>query len=134
VHSEDRSPDAGGAGARRAATALCALGGLTLLGVAAFFGYEIALGESDSVARAVMSMLLILLGGIALLLLARGWSTSASWPRTPTIVWNALLLPVAWSLHQSGRSAVGVLLAVVAVGSIVAAVAAAPVADRPDTA
>jgi hypothetical protein len=80
-----------------------------------------------------MSMLLILLGGIALLLLARGWSTSASWPRTPTIVWNALLLPVAWSLHQSGRSAVGVLLAVVAVGSIVAAVAAAPVAARPDT-
>jgi hypothetical protein len=134
VPPEDRPPAANAPGARRAATALCALEGLTLLGFAAFYGYEIALGESDSVARAVMSMLLILLGGIALLLLARGWATGVSWPRTPTIVWNALLLPVAWSLHQSGRSGIGVLLAVVAVGSIAAAIAAGRPGDRPDTA
>ena len=113
--------------------ALCAVEGLTLLGFAAFYGYEIALGQSDSVARAVMSLLLILLGGIALLLLARGWSTASSWPRTPTVVWNALLLPVAWSLHQSGRSAIGVLLAAVALGSIAAAVTAALTGDGPGT-
>jgi hypothetical protein len=102
-----------------------------LLGFAVLYGYEIAIGASDSVVRAVMSMLLILVGSVALLLLARGWRTGGSWPRTPTIVWNLLLLPVAWSLHQGGRTAIGASLAVVAVASVVAAIAAAPTDRHP---
>ena len=131
MHDEDRTEGASGPGARRAATMLCALEGLALLGFAGFYGYEIAIGESDSVARAVVSMLLIVVGAVGLLLLARGWSSGASWPRTPTIVWNALLLPVSWSLHQAGRSGFGAVLAVLAIGSVVAALAAAPRVDRP---
>ncbi len=125
---EDRPAD-GESSARLAVTALSALEGLVLLGLAGFYGYEIAVGASDSVARAVMSTLLILVGGVALLLLARGWRSGGSWPRTPTIVWNALLVPVAWSLHQGGKSAIGLALAVLALVSVVAAIAAAP-ADR----
>ncbi len=132
VDTEESAPAADAPGARLAITGLCVLEGLVLVGFAGFYAYEIAIGESDSVARAVTSMLLILLGGVALLLLARGWRAGGAWPRTPTIVWNALLVPVAWSLHQAGRTAVGVGLAVLAVVSILAAIAAAPADGRTD--
>jgi hypothetical protein len=131
VRPEELPPTASAPGARLAVTALCALEGLVLLGFACLYGYEISIGESDSLARALMSMLLILVGGVALLLLARGWRTGGSWPRTPTIVWNALLLPVAWSLHQGGRTAIGAALAALAVASVVAAIAGAPADRRP---
>ena len=38
------------------------------------------------------------------------------------MLWNALLLPVAWSLHESDRTPVALAVALVAVASIVAAV------------
>ena len=40
------------------------------------------------------------------------------------MLWNALLLPVAWSLHEAGRTPVALAVAVVAVASIGAAVSA----------
>jgi hypothetical protein len=122
----------GSPGARRRAAALCGVEGLVLVGLAAFYGYEIAIGESDSTARAVMSMLLILLGAVALVLLARGWAGGSTWPRTPTIVWNALLVPVAWSLLESGRPLIALGVAVLAVGSVVSAISASPGGDRRD--
>lgn len=124
--TDDLPPGPGASSARLVVAALCVLEGIVLLGFAGFYAYEIAIGESASVARAVMSMLLILIGGIALLLLARGWRTGESWPRTPTIVWNALLLPVAWSMLQADRTAVAMSLGLLAIMSVVAALRAAP--------
>ena len=126
VADEDEIHAVGAPGARRRAAALCAVEGLVLAGLAAFYGYEIAIGESDSIARAVMSLLLILVGAAALLLMARGWAGGSTWPRTPTIVWNALLVPVAWSLLQSGRPLIALGVAVLAVGSVLSAVSASP--------
>ncbi len=54
---------------------------------------------------------------------------SASWPRTPTIVWNAILLPVGISLVQGTRVAVGWVVLVVAL----VAIGAAWVARDPET-
>ncbi|XVX21453.1 hypothetical protein ACQP1U_06160 [Actinomycetota bacterium] len=106
------------------ASLVCVAQALVLLGWCAFYAYEIAIGASDDVARAVMSVVLIALFAAALFALGHIWfRTSNWWPRTPTIVWNLLLLPVAWSLHQSGRSliAVGVgLLAIIGIGSAMA--------------
>ena len=68
--------------------------------------------------------LLILVFAIGIGALARGWWSGANWPNTPTVVWNLLLLPVAWSLLQAGRGVVALLLAAVAVLGIVSAVRA----------
>ena len=71
--------------------------------------------------------------------LARGWLGSGAWPRTPTIVWNAVLLPVGVSLVQGTRVAEGWVVIVVALVAVVAAwrardpeVEVLPGADAPD--
>ena len=70
-----------------------------------------------------MSALLILLFGVALALVALGWLRGGSWPRTPTIVWNVLLLPVGVGLIQGTQALVGWTLVIVALGAALAAVA-----------
>ena len=67
-----------------------------------------------------MSALTILLGAAGLAALARGWLGDRRWPRTPTIVWDLLLLPVGVSLFQAGRTGLGWLvtgLALVTLGA-----------------
>ncbi len=111
-------------GSHRAAGVLTLLEALVVLGFAVFYVYEMVTGATDDLARAATSGVLILVFGIGLLALARGWSRAADWPRTPTLLWNALLLPVAWSLHESDRTPVALAVAAVAVASIAAALAA----------
>lgn len=109
--------------ARRVAALLTAVEALIVLGFAVFFGYEVAVGAEDSLSTALGSGALILVAGIALLYLARGWARGAHWPRTPTLLWNVLLLPVAWSLHDSAQTLVALGVAVLSLASIAAALA-----------
>lgn len=95
-----------------------------VLGFAGFYVYEMVTGATDDLTRAATSGVLILVFGVALLVLARGWARASDWARTPTVLWNALLLPVAWSLHESDRTPVALGVAAVALASIVAALAA----------
>jgi hypothetical protein len=108
-------------GSRRVAALLSGLQALTLAGFAVFYVVELALGEGSDAVRVVMSALLILVGAVGLGILARGWLGAASWPRTPTIVWNAILIPVGISLVQGTRVVVGWAVLVVAVVGIGAA-------------
>jgi hypothetical protein len=119
-----------GAGARRTAGALTLVEGLVVVGFGAFYGYEIATGAAADVTRAATSGLLILVFGLGLLWLARGWLVGRDWPRTPTLLWNALLLPVAWSLHESDRTEVALGVAGLAVASLAAALASPMRRDR----
>ena len=64
---------------------------LALAGFAVYYVVELVLGEGSDAIRVLMSALLILVGAAGLGVLARGWLGVAAWPRTPTIVWNALL-------------------------------------------
>ncbi len=110
----------------RVSAALAAIEGVVLLGFAGFFGYEIASGATDDATRGLTSGVLILVFALFLLAMARGWARLADWPRTPTLLWNLLLLPVAWSLFQSGRTLVALGVAAVAMVSVVAALGARP--------
>lgn len=110
----------------RVSAALAAIEGVVLLGFAGFFGYEIASGATDDATRGLTSGVLILVFALFLLAMARGWARLADWPRTPTLLWNLLLLPVAWSLFQSGRTLVALGVAAVAMASVVAALGARP--------
>lgn len=94
-----------------------------VLGFAGFYVYEIALGAEDSLTTALTSAALILIFGVALLLVARAWIRGQRWPRTPTLLWNVLLLPVAWSLRDSDQALIAAGVAALAVASIVAALA-----------
>ncbi len=107
--------------------ALAALEALVLLGLVAFYAYGIASGATSDVVRAVTSGLLILVFGVGLLVVARAWVSAKDWPRTPTLLWNALLLPVGWSLWQSEQAQLAAAVLVLAGASIVAALLA-PVA------
>jgi hypothetical protein len=103
---------------------LCALHALVLLGFVVFYLWELGQGASDDATRVVMSAVLIAVFAVLLGLVARGWLRGQDWPKTPTVVWNVLLLPVAWSLIQADRALVGVGLGLAAVAGVLAAVLA----------
>ncbi|WP_231961520.1 hypothetical protein [Pedococcus dokdonensis] len=109
---------------RTVAAGLCALQALALVGFVGFYLWELTQDDADDTTRVVMSALLILVFAVGIAALARGWVRGDNWPNTPTVVWNALLLPVGWSLVQSGRGVVGALVIVVALAGIVAAIKA----------
>jgi hypothetical protein len=111
-------------GARRLAGLLTALQALTLAGFAVYYVVELARGEGSDATRVLMSALLILLAALALAAVARGWLSTSAWPRTPTIVWNVLLLPVGVGLVQGNRPLAGWLVLGVGVVAGLAAVAA----------
>ncbi len=111
-------------GRRVAAAAVCAVQGLVLLAFCVYYLVELGRGSSQDAVRVVMSALLIAVFGGALLALARAWLTPAGWPRTPTLVWDVLLLPVAWGLHQSGQDLVAVAVGASALAGVVSAAGA----------
>lgn len=90
-----------------AASAVQAVG---LVALSGFYVVELSWGRSDDPTRVVMSVILFAAAALALALLARGWWRGRAWTRMPTVVWNLLLLPPAWSILQAGQ--VGLLLAV----------------------
>lgn len=89
--------------ARRLAALSLGAQAVVLVGFAVFYIYELSIGEGSDAVRVVMSALVIALGGIGLAVVTRGWLRGSWWPRTPTIVWSLLLLPVGWGLIQRGR-------------------------------
>jgi hypothetical protein len=111
------------------AAGVCAVQAVTLLGFVVFYLWELPQDSAADVARVVMSALLIAVFAVGIGVMARGWVRGDNWPNTPTVVWNALLLPVGWSLVQSGHGLVGALVIVVALVGIGSAIRA----DTTDT-
>ena len=128
--TESTTPSSQVRGSHRAAGLLTLLEALVALGFVAFYVYEMVTGATDDLTRAATSGALILVFGLGLLALARAWGRASQWARTPTLLWNFLLLPVAWSLHESGRTPIALAVAGVAVASIVAAVSSPGRADE----
>lgn len=93
-----------------ALVALVAAQGLGLAGVAVFFLVELVVATPLSVPRALMAALLTLLGGVGLLLVARGLDRGRRWARAPALVTQLLVVPVGAGLVQGGRWYVGVPL------------------------
>ncbi len=120
------SPDTTPRSARLVAAGVSLAQALALVAFSVFYLVETVRGEAGDRTRALMSMLLMLVFAGALVVLARFLWQRPTAARTPAIVWNALLLPVAWGLFQSGRGAIG---AIVLVTSL-AAIGAAAVAGR----
>jgi hypothetical protein len=105
--------------ALRATVLLVALQGLGLVAIAGFYAVETLLGRSADVVGATVALGLALVGGVALLLVARGLRAGRRWTRSPALVAQLLAVPVALGLVQGGRWYVGLPVAVWAVAVIV---------------
>jgi hypothetical protein len=102
---------------------------LVLVGLAAFYGVELARGEGSSQAAVTMSLVLILVFAALLGLLARFWFVGSTRVAVPTFLWNGLLVPVVVALYSAEETllATGLLLVVVlGIATAGAAVAARP--------
>ncbi len=88
---------------RRLVALVCLAQVVVLVGFSIFFLVEIVRGHALDPARAVMNVVMMLLVAAGLVAIARGWRVGATWQGTPTVLWHALLLPVAWSLFQAGQ-------------------------------
>ena len=106
----EHPPPAARPGAGLALVALVAAQGLGLAGLAVFFLVELVVATPLSVPRALMAALLTLLGGVGLLLVARGLDRGRRWARAPALVTQLLVVPVGAGLVQGGRWYVGVPL------------------------
>lgn len=81
-----------------------------------------SVGSASDSARIVTEAILVLVFAAGAGLLAKLWLGQSDWPRTPTIVWHVLLIPVAYGMGASGQYLICVVLAVVIVAAIAAAV------------
>lgn len=106
----------------RAAAVVCFVEAVLLLVTAGMYGMELAAGEAFDASTASMSLVVSLIFAILLAVLGMSWAKGSQWPRTPTIVWNALLLPAAWTLGTSTGLWFGLGLGALALVGIAAAV------------
>ena len=97
------------------------------------YGVELIEGRAFDANTASMSLVVSIIFALLLLAVGMSWLRGRTWPRTPTIVWNLLLLPAIWTLHTTNGAAVSVPLLVLALAGIAAA-ALAPAVDRSDNA
>ena len=122
---------------RRAGTpglVAAAIIGLQALGCAAFavvFPLMAAQRASLSSASHVMFSVVTALFAGGLGLVARGLWRGLNWPRTATVVWLVLLLPVGWAMVQAGWGLIGALILGSAVAGIVAVAAEGRSIKRP---
>ncbi|MEU5088227.1 hypothetical protein [Streptomyces sp. NPDC021356] len=104
-----------------AAAALCGLEGLALLAGGVWMLVLGLTGDGSDRQQAVTGGITVLVLALLPLLAARGLLLRRSWSRGPAVITQIMALPVAYSLLQADSVAIpaGIVLAVVAVGSLV---------------
>lgn len=107
------------ANALQTTAVLVALQGVLLVGIGVFYVVELLVATADDVTRALVSAALAALAGAGLLLVARGLRDARRWARSPALVTNLILVPVAIGLLQGGRWYAGVPLLAAAAAVVV---------------
>ena len=109
--------------------------GLQALGCAVFaVAFPLAAAEDAGLSTTSHVMFSVFTGLFAagLGLVARGLWQGLDWPRTATVVWLVVLLPLGWAMVQAGWGLVGALILGSAVVGIVAVLAQSRSASRPE--
>ena len=105
----------------RVAGGVCLVEAALLLVTAVSYGVELIEGRAFDANTASMSLVVSLIFALLLLAVGMSWLRGRTWPRTPTIVWNVLLLPAASTLWTSTGPWAGIGLAVLALVGLAAA-------------
>jgi hypothetical protein len=98
---------------------LVALQAVGLVGIAVFYVVEMVVATASDQGRAAVAALLALVCGLGLALVARGLARARRWARSPALVTELLVAPVALGLVQGGRWYVGLPLLVWAAAVLV---------------
>ena len=116
----------------RLCAALVGLQALGLAAVAVFYLVELLVATEDDVVRALVTIGLALAAAVGLALVARGLLHGRRWARSPALVTNLLVVPVAIGLLQGGVWYAGVpllLWALAVLGLLFAPATAAALED-----
>ena len=113
------------------AAAIIALQALGCAALAVFFPLLAAQRASLSSTSHVMFSVVTALFAAGLGLVARGLWRGLSWPRTATVVWLVLLLPVGWAMVQASSGLAGGLILGSAIAGLAAVTAEGRSAARP---
>ncbi|MGW5266468.1 hypothetical protein ACWEQG_36295 [Microbispora sp. NPDC004025] len=119
------SSSVGRPGTLTVATAVLAAEGLLALVLGGYVGVETVVGEPTDVITSIAVAGFGVLGGAALLWVARGLWLVLRWSRGPAVVTQIFALPVAISLIQSAQYAFGVPLIAAAAVALVTLLAPA---------
>lgn len=100
----------------------------TIFLVALIVAYVIGISRHDEsdLGRTLASIGLFLVGAAILVAMVRGWLRAESWPRMATLVLNALLVPVGFSLIRGPGLLAGLPVLALAATGVVAAISAGP--------
>jgi hypothetical protein len=116
----------------RLCAALVGLQALGLAAVAVFYLVELVVATEDDPVRALVTVGLALAAAVGLALVARGLLHGRRWARSPALVTNLLVVPVAIGLLQGGLWYVGaplLLWALAVLGLLFAPATAAALDD-----
>lgn len=105
-----------------------------LLILAGVLLYRALADDVESITTALTESFVVLVFAVAVGALALGLRRGKGMARTPTLVWNALLLPVAFSMISGGLLAVGLVLLLFAAVTLVATILVPRVHDEDDRA
>lgn len=105
----------------RVAGTVCLVESALLFVTAGMYALELLADQAFDANTASMSLVVSLIFALLLLAVGMSWLRGRVWPRTPTIVWNLLLLPASWTLGTSTGLWFGLGLALLAVVGIAAA-------------
>ena len=108
----------------RVAGTVCLVESALLFVTAGMYALELLADQAFDANTASMSLVVSLIFALLLLAVGMSWLRGRVWPRTPTIVWNLLLLPASWTLGTSTGLWFGLGLAALAVVGIGAALLA----------
>lgn len=98
-----------------------AIQSVILVGFVIFFTVEIARGVAEDMAQVLSEMGVLVVFAAGLAWLARGLVRGAAWARTPVLLWNFLLLPVAWAVAQSDQYLIAGLIVLLALAGFIPA-------------
>lgn len=103
----------------RTAAVLMAAQGLVLVGLGVVLGLDLARGDVGDATQAWTEIALLVVFAAGAFALAAGLLSGRGWARTPSLVWNLMLLPVAFSMLGAGQIPLGSAVLLLALVTIV---------------
>lgn len=113
------------------ALGVLALEALGLVGLIVLYVIELSVAKADSAGRTLASIALFVVGLLILLAMIRAWRRSDGWQRMATLVLNALMIPVGFSVTRGWGIWIGGPALLLAVAGVVAALAASGPDETP---